>query len=76
MPRCRPSTKIQVGEGGPRGTNRLSTSNSPTCVALITIGHIPSEHAGMDEFARWLRTLVTEVPVTLVPATDPFWAPK
>jgi len=44
--------------------------------ALIIIGHIPSEQAGMDEFARWLRTLVTEVPVTLVPAADPFWAPK
>ena len=44
--------------------------------ALVIIGHIPSEHAGMDEFARWLRTIVTEVPVSLVPARDPFWAPK
>jgi len=44
--------------------------------ALVIIGHIPSEQAGMDEFARWLRTIVTEVPVTLVPALDPFWAPK
>ena len=44
--------------------------------SLIIIGHIPSEQAGMEEFARWLRTIVTDVPVTLVPATDPFWAPK
>jgi len=44
--------------------------------ALIIIGHIPSEQAGMEEFARWLRTVVPEVLVTFVPASDPFWAPK
>ena len=43
--------------------------------ALIAIGHIPSEQAGMDECARWLRTFVTEVPVDFVPAKDPFWQP-
>ena len=43
--------------------------------ALIAIGHIPSEQAGMEECARWLRTFVTEVPVDLVPAKDPFWQP-
>lgn len=43
---------------------------------LIITGHIPSEQAGMEEFARWLKTLVTEVPITFVPARDPFWAPK
>jgi putative NIF3 family GTP cyclohydrolase 1 type 2 len=44
--------------------------------ALIVIGHIPSEQAGMEEFARWLRTVVKEVPVSFVPAADPFWAPR
>jgi hypothetical protein len=44
--------------------------------ALIIIGHIPSEQAGMEEFARWLRTVVKDVPVTFVATTDPFWAPK
>ncbi len=43
--------------------------------ALIAIGHIPSEQAGMEECARWLRTFVTEVPVDFVPAKDPFWQP-
>jgi len=43
--------------------------------ALIAIGHIPSEQAGMDECARWLRTFVTEVPVDFVAAKDPFWQP-
>lgn len=44
--------------------------------ALIILGHIPSEQDGMAEFARWLGTFVKEVPVTFVPAADPFWAPK
>ncbi len=44
--------------------------------ALIIIGHIPSEQAGMDECAEWLRGFVPEVPVAFVPAADPFWAPK
>jgi len=43
---------------------------------MIIIGHIPSEQAGMDEFARWLRTFVKDVPVSFVPAADPFWSPK
>jgi putative NIF3 family GTP cyclohydrolase 1 type 2 len=44
--------------------------------ALIVIGHIPSEQAGMDECALWLKTFVTEVPVAFVPAKQPFWMPK
>jgi len=43
--------------------------------ALIAIGHIPSEQAGMDECAQWLRTFVTEVPVEFIPTKDPFWQP-
>jgi putative NIF3 family GTP cyclohydrolase 1 type 2 len=44
--------------------------------AMIILGHIPSEQAGMGECARWIKTFVTEVPVELVPAKEPFWAPK
>jgi len=44
--------------------------------ALIILGHIPSEQDGMAEFVRWLGTFVKEVPVTFVPAADPFWAPR
>jgi putative NIF3 family GTP cyclohydrolase 1 type 2 len=43
--------------------------------ALIITGHIPSEQAGMEEFARWLGTFMADVPVTFVAAADPFWAP-
>lgn len=44
--------------------------------AMIILGHIPSEQAGMEECARWIKTFVSEVPVELVPAKEPFWAPK
>lgn len=44
--------------------------------ALLLLTHIPSEQAGMDDFARWLRPLVPEVPVTFVAAQQPFWLPR
>jgi len=44
--------------------------------ALVVIGHIPSEQAGMEECARWLRTFVKDVPVQFVPAKQPFWLPR
>jgi putative NIF3 family GTP cyclohydrolase 1 type 2 len=44
--------------------------------ALVILGHIPSEQAGMEECARWLKTFVTEVPVVFIPAREPFWLPK
>ncbi len=44
--------------------------------ALIVIGHIPSEQAGMEECTRWLKTFVKDVPVQFVPAKQPFWLPK
>src|ERR1700680_215498 len=44
--------------------------------ALIILGHIPSEQAGMEECARWLKTFINEVPVEFVPAREPFWTPQ
>lgn len=41
--------------------------------ALIVIGHIPSEQAGMEECATWLKGFVKDVPVEFVPAHQPFW---
>ena len=43
--------------------------------ALIILGHIPSEQAGMEECTRWLKTFVSEVPVEFVAAREPFWSP-
>lgn len=44
--------------------------------ALIVIGHVPSEQAGMEECSRWLKTFVKDVPVQFVAARQPFWLPK
>lgn len=41
--------------------------------ALIVVGHVPSEQAGMEEFVRWVKTFVKDVKVELVPAKQPFW---
>lgn len=40
--------------------------------ALILLGHEVSEEAGMDECTRWIRTLFPGMPVTFVPAGEPF----
>ncbi len=41
--------------------------------ALIVIGHVPSEQAGMEECTRWLKGFVKGVPVEFVAAKQPFW---
>jgi len=41
--------------------------------ALIILGHIPSEQAGMEDCAGWLKTFVTEVPVEFIATAEPFW---
>jgi putative NIF3 family GTP cyclohydrolase 1 type 2 len=44
--------------------------------ALIILGHIPSEQAGMEECTRWLKTFVSEVSINFVPAAQSFWQSK
>ena len=41
----------------------------------IMLGHNVSEEAGMLEMARWIQSLVPEVPVQLIKSGEPFWAP-
>ena len=43
--------------------------------ALIVIGHVPSEQAGMEECARWLKTFLKDVPIEFVATRQPFWTP-
>ena len=43
--------------------------------ALIVIGHVPSEQAGMEECVRWMKTFVKDVPIEFVPTKQPFWTP-
>jgi putative NIF3 family GTP cyclohydrolase 1 type 2 len=41
--------------------------------AMIIMGHVPSEEAGMEECARWLKTFIDEVPVNYLQTPEPFW---
>jgi hypothetical protein len=42
----------------------------------IMLGHAISEEPGMHEQAVWLKTFIPEVPIQLVRAGEPFWAPQ
>jgi putative NIF3 family GTP cyclohydrolase 1 type 2 len=44
--------------------------------AMILIGHIPSEEAGMIECAAWLKTFVPEVPIQFVRTPEFFALPS
>lgn len=44
-------------------------------VALIVLGHVVSEQAGMKWCAEWLKTFISDVPVEFVAAAEPFWSP-
>ncbi len=44
--------------------------------ALVIVGHVVSEQAGMKLCAEWLKTLVKEVPVDFVAAPEPYWNPE
>jgi putative NIF3 family GTP cyclohydrolase 1 type 2 len=44
--------------------------------ALILLGHEVSEEAGMQECARWLRTLFPRMQVVFIPAGEPFHLPQ
>jgi putative NIF3 family GTP cyclohydrolase 1 type 2 len=43
--------------------------------ALIVLGHVLSEQAGMKYCEEWLKNFVTEVPVRFIAAPEPFWSP-
>ena len=43
--------------------------------ALIVLGHMVSEQAGMKFCAEWLKSFITEVPIEFIPAAEPYWSP-
>jgi len=43
--------------------------------ALMVVGRVVSDEAGMGVCADWLKTLVPEVTVRHIPAGDPYWRP-
>jgi putative NIF3 family GTP cyclohydrolase 1 type 2 len=43
--------------------------------ALILLGHVMSEQAGMKYCAEWLKSFITEVPVVFISTPEPYWSP-
>lgn len=43
--------------------------------ALIVLGHVVSEQAGMKYCAEWLKGFINEVPIEFIAASEPFWRP-
>lgn len=43
--------------------------------AMILLGHVNSEEAGMEYLAEWLQETVNVANIHFIPAGDPFWAP-
>lgn len=43
--------------------------------ALILVGHVQSEQAGMAYCAAWLKTFIREVPVSYVATHELYWQP-
>ena len=43
--------------------------------ALIIMGHLVSEQAGMKYCTEWLKGFISEVPVEFLAAPEPYWRP-
>ena len=43
--------------------------------ALIILGHVVSEQAGMQYCAEWLGKFIPEVPIEFIQTAEPFWRP-
>jgi putative NIF3 family GTP cyclohydrolase 1 type 2 len=42
---------------------------------LVLLGRVVSEDPGMKACAGWIQSMVPEVPVKWIPASDPYWRP-
>jgi putative NIF3 family GTP cyclohydrolase 1 type 2 len=42
--------------------------------AIIFLGHIASEEAGMDYCADWLKSFIKDIPVTFIESGPSYWA--
>jgi putative NIF3 family GTP cyclohydrolase 1 type 2 len=40
---------------------------------VIMLGHVISEQPGMEDYAKWMRTFIHEIPIQFVPAEEPYW---
>ena len=83
MPRVSPDVDVVVGGENPESGGQFDDTPYLLDSAFlgrgkgqIILGHAVSEEPGMEDCANWLRGFVTEVPIQLVRAGEPFWSPK
>jgi putative NIF3 family GTP cyclohydrolase 1 type 2 len=70
------SGEQQEADGGFDGPSyALDAVTAGVAKGWIMLGHTISEEAGMLEMAQWLKGVVPELPVQLIPAGEPFWSP-
>jgi len=53
----------------------FDTAAAGTPKGMIAVGRTVSEEPGMQACARWLRTILPEVPVDAFAGGDPYWSP-
>jgi len=41
--------------------------------ALIVLGHVTSEEAGMEYCADWLGGFIKNIPITFIPCGSSYW---
>ena len=71
------SGEQQEADGGLDGASyAYDAVTAGVAKGWIMLGHTISEEAGMREMAQWIKGVVPELPVELIPAGEPFWAPK
>jgi putative NIF3 family GTP cyclohydrolase 1 type 2 len=64
----------EIGESGGNTEYALDAAAAGLPKAMIMLGHMMSEDHGMREVADWLRTFLSDVPITFIPAGEPFAA--
>jgi putative NIF3 family GTP cyclohydrolase 1 type 2 len=45
-------------------------------IALLAVGYGPSQEPGVAEMAKWLQSVVPDVPMEYWPVSDPAWIPR
>lgn len=79
-PRMTPDTDVVVGGEQQEADGALDNVEYVADAAalgfnkgLIMLGHVVSEQPGMEDYAKWLQTFITGIPIQYVPAEEPFW---
>lgn len=79
-PRLTPEADVAIGGESPEADGAFDNPEYVMDAATlgvpkgqIILGHVVSEEGGMEEFAKWIKTFVSGVPIQFVPAGEPFW---